>query len=41
MRILRVAGILTVASIGTFMFVMFRRDRKKPALTAADIENSN
>jgi protein SCO1/2 len=29
MNVLRLAGIATVAILGTFMFVMFRRDRKK------------
>jgi hypothetical protein len=29
MRVVRVAGLATVGSIGAFMLVMLRRDRKK------------
>jgi len=40
-RLIRLGGILTIAALGSFMFVMFRRDRRERRRAAAEAFRSD
>jgi protein SCO1/2 len=41
MRVLRVAAVLTIAVLGTFLFVMIRRERRKPPLNPSSSSDAS